>query len=345
MTRRWRKPSLFIAVAASVGLMVSGVTTPSTATVAQRAAAPDAAATAAARPLPRSPELSATTRLADRRFFVIGTRFYEGGAENATYPAMGFHTRGEMGGFWSLPIKLLDGVWFNVDGTWLKSKKYTSGWGYARMNLGTHGGVRITRTDVAPDGVRAGLIGLTLTAKAKRSITLTMDAHSELMSVYPWGDTKPSQTTANLPDKGSFAHRSLVFRDRGTPKAKHATKHNWAAVVGLDADPVGPQARRQLPRPAVEATSSARPTPRPKPQPTRCDDTAYGNGTGGQLTYHVTVPAGSRTLWFSVGGSDQGLRRAQAAQHKALAHPAALLAQKIASRRDDQRAHRGAPAR
>ncbi len=36
------------------------------------------------------------------------------------------------------------------------------------MNLGTHDGVQIQRTDVAPDGMRAGLIGLTLTSKAKQ---------------------------------------------------------------------------------------------------------------------------------------------------------------------------------
>ena len=110
--------------------------------------------------LARSAELSATTRLADRRSFVIGDRFYEVGAEDGSYPAEGFHTRGEMGGFWSMPIKLLDGVWFGVDGSWLTAHRYSTGWGYTRMDLGTHDGVAVSRTDVAPDGLRAGLIGL-----------------------------------------------------------------------------------------------------------------------------------------------------------------------------------------
>jgi len=106
-------------------------------------------------PALRSPELSTTTRLADRRSLVVGDRFYEMGAEDGSYPATGFHTRGEMGGFWSMPIKLLDGVWFKVGDTWLTASRYTSGWGYQRMALGTHDGVRITRTDVAPSGLRA----------------------------------------------------------------------------------------------------------------------------------------------------------------------------------------------
>ena len=67
-------------------------------------------------------------------------------------------------------------------------------------------------------------------------------------------------------------------------------------------------------------------------QPDRCDDTAYGQGTGGQLRYDVRVPRGGRTIWFSVGGSDQGLAQARAAQRAVLAHPARLLRAKIAAR-------------
>jgi hypothetical protein len=32
---------------------------------------------------------------------------------------MGWHTRGDMGGIWSPPLKLLDGAWFALDGRWL----------------------------------------------------------------------------------------------------------------------------------------------------------------------------------------------------------------------------------
>src|SRR4051794_33129024 len=84
--------------------------------------------------------LSETSRLGDRRFVVTGDRMYEVGAEDATYPATGFHPRGEMGGFWPPPIKVLDGVWFGVNGTWLKASTFTSGAGYTRMSLAGPGG-------------------------------------------------------------------------------------------------------------------------------------------------------------------------------------------------------------
>jgi hypothetical protein len=293
-------------------------------------AAPSGAA--AASRLARSAELSETSRLADRRSFVIGDRFYEVGAEDGSYPAEGFHTRGEMGGFWSMPIKLLDGVWFGVNGTWLSAAKYTSGWGYSRWDLGTQGGVQITRTDVAPDGLRAGLIGLTMTSSAARTVTLTMDAHSELMKAYPWGQTVPSQLVYNLPDTGSYAQNSLVFREQGTPPVPNAEAHNYAAVVGSTLTPtahaLGPNFRGPQDPAVICPPSDSTAT-----QPDRCDDTAYGKGTGGQLTYSVKVPAGSKTVWFAIGGSDNGLGEARSMQQQALANPAGLLAAKVSSRK------------
>src|SRR4051812_11321925 len=151
-------------------------------------------------PLPRSPELSVASRLPDRRSLFVGDRFWGMGAEDGSYPATGFHTRGEMGGFWTPPVKLLDGLWFKVADDWLSASSYTSGWGYQRMDLGTHDGVRITRTDFAPHGLRAGLVGLRLASPTATTLELTVDAHSELMKVYPWGETTPSQKTYNLPD-------------------------------------------------------------------------------------------------------------------------------------------------
>nr|MDQ6938080.1 glycogen debranching protein [Actinomycetota bacterium] len=81
--------------------------------------------------------------------------------------------------------------------------------------------------------------------------------------------------------------------------------------------------------PAVICPASG---PTAPPQPSRCDDTKYGQGTGGELTYNVHLPAGSRTVWFAVGGSDRGLGEARRMQSAALADPAGLLAAKVAQR-------------
>ncbi len=185
----------------------------------------------------RAPELSTTDQLGNRRFVAAGTRAYEVGTEDGHYPALGFHTRGEMGGIWSAPLKLLDGIWFGVNGSWLPSaQRFTSGWGYTQMDFPVTSGVRVQRTDVVPDGHRALLVGLRFTSTGgSRTVDLSVDAHSELMSAYPWGETNPSQTAVNLPDSASVSGGRLVFRDQGTPPGPNQSAHDWAAVVGAAA--------------------------------------------------------------------------------------------------------------
>jgi hypothetical protein len=67
--------------------------------------------------------------------------------------------------------------------------------------------------------------------------------------------------------------------------------------------------------------------------PSQCDDGPFGKGTGGELRYQVTVPAGAtKTLWVAVAGSDKGLEDAQGELTGALQDPAGALAAKIAAR-------------
>jgi hypothetical protein len=271
-----------------------------------------------------NPTLSESSQLGNRRFVVTGDRLYQVGAEDGTYPATGWHIRGEMGGFWTPPIKLLDGIWFAADGTWLKATRFTAGQGYTRMTLAGPGGMTIDRVDVAPDGMRAGLVGLTLPAGAG-TVRLTVDAHSELLSTYPWGFTTPSQATANLPDTGSFDGRNLVFRDQGTPPIANARPHDWAALVGSTLTPSGHALGAGMRGPQGDVVCG-------DPTPAVCDDGPYGKGTGGELTYDVPVGPGGRTVWFAVAGSDQGLTPATAELDRALHDPAAALAAKVAAR-------------
>ena len=76
------------------------------------------------------------------------------GTADGRFPAAGFHTRGEMGGFWLPQLKLLDGMWFGIDGDWIgPATKTTSGWGYVRTDLPETNGVAASRTDLVPDGI------------------------------------------------------------------------------------------------------------------------------------------------------------------------------------------------
>ncbi len=58
--------------------------------------------------------------------------------------------------------------------------------------------------------------------------------------------------------------------------------------------------------------------------PSECDDGPFGNGTGGELRYSVTVPArGAKTLWVAAAGSDQGMGDAQSELRSCAAGPRA----------------------
>ncbi|MGH3759658.1 hypothetical protein [Actinophytocola sp.] len=276
-------------------------------------------------------ELSETTRLADRRALVTGDRVIAMGDETGLYPATGWHIRGEMGGIWTPPLKLLDGIWFAVDDAWLgadvAATKYTSGWGYQRFDYAGADGLSVGRIDFAPDGARGNVIGLTLRSDTRRDVRLAMDAHSELMPNYPWGWTTPGAAEVNLADTGAYADGTLTFREKGTSPGTGA--HDYAAVVGSSARPSGHELgpdHRGPQDPAVVCPAEGE-------APPKCDDSAFGKGTGGRLTYDVPLKPGKETtLWFTVAGSDAGPAAARAEFRRASKNPVAALRSKVDGR-------------
>jgi hypothetical protein len=281
-----------------------------------------------------TPELSVTKndRLQDRREVAAGQRAYAVGFEDGRFYANGWHTTGEMGGVWSPPLKLVDGVWFGVGGDWVgPADKFSSGYGYTRFTLPAADGLQLQRTDFAPDGHRAVLFGLQMTnpGSSAKTTTVKVDAHSELMSAYPWGFSGVTPNASdNLPDQGSFTGSALQFTDDGALPG--APIHHYAALVAANQAPASGVADAsggafRGPQGANVCTDDE--------APSKCDDGPFGKGTGGELRYSVTIPAGgTKTLWVAVAGSDKSLGAAQDELAQALQDPAGELADKIASR-------------
>src|SRR3954452_18596442 len=182
-----------------------------------------------------APELSTRDQLKTRRYVAAGDRAYVMGFEDGRFYAQGWHVTGEMGGVWTQPLKLVDGVWFSVDGQWLQpASKFTSGWGYTRMDFPDASGLKVSRTDFAPDGRRAALFGLTLrNPGAAKTVDVAVDAHSEVMSHYPWTGTNPKAVNFNAADTGAFTGGRLEFTDAGNATSG---PHEWVAAVGSNAD-------------------------------------------------------------------------------------------------------------
>jgi hypothetical protein len=286
-------------------------------------------------------ELSVNTRLQDRREVAAGQRSYAEGFEDGRFYANGWHTTGEMGGVITPPLKLLDGVWFGVDGQWLgQATKFTSGWGYTRFDFPDASGLHVQRTDFAPDAHRAVLFGLKLTnpTSSDKTVNVMVDAHSELMTAYPWSSTTPLSAADNIADHGSFTGDALQFTDDGALPS--APEHHYAALVGASQTPTsgtaaetGGSFRGPETGPPCKADDGSSP-------PSACPDGPFGQGTGGELQYSVTVPAnGSKTLWVGAAGSNDGSTQsesigdAQGELNAALDNPARELGTKIAGRK------------
>src|SRR5829696_5072803 len=282
-----------------------------------------------------TPELSVDYRLEDRREVAAGTRAQVLGFEDGRFYANGWHITGEMGGIVTPPLKLLDSLYFAVNDQWVApAEEFTSGAGYVRYDLDPIDGIGLERTDFAPDGRRGALLGLKLTNPKKNSrlVNVMVDAHSELMTQYPWGfaDTVPNAAD-NVPDTGELDAGTLVFRDTGQLPGEDGN-HSYTAIVGSNRTPVngevGPGHYGPFGAGRVCAADQT-----PAPMPSECDDGPFGRGTGGRLHYHVRIPGGdSVTLWIAAAGSDNSEAEARDELEALTADPADLLAEKRARR-------------
>jgi hypothetical protein len=282
-----------------------------------------------------TPQLSTTSRLQDRREVAAGTRAYSIGFEDGRFYANGWHITGEMGGVWTPPLKLIDGVWLAIDDQWVgPATRFSSGWGYTRYDLPDTAGLQVERTDFVPDGRRAALFGFKLTnAGAARTVKLSVDAHSELMGQYPWGFSGVTPNASdNIADVGSYDGHDLLFTDDGALPG--APVHHYAALVGTALTPDSGTIGDQFwgPQPGHRCTGTEPGAPA-EPKPSQCDDGPFGRGTGGELTYTLSLPAGgSKTVWLAVAGSDRGLSATRQELAAALQDPDGEFAAKVDSR-------------
>jgi hypothetical protein len=269
-----------------------------------------------------APELSISERLQDRRYGVAGERARAIGFQDGRWYANGWHITGEMGGVWSEPLKLVDGVWFGVDDQWVgRATRFRSGWGYSKLDLPPASGLRLERTDFVPDGRRAALFGLKMTnpGPGSREVTVKVDAHSELMTEYPWAFSTVPNAADNQPDTARFDDDSLVFTDG-----------DFAALVASDMEPVAGETGASPNEYRGPQGSNVCTAQEP---PSACDDGPFGKGEGGQLRYRVTVGGGaSKTLWIAVAGSDEGLGDARRELAAALRDPEDEFEDKVEDR-------------
>lgn len=217
-------------------------------------------------------------------FVAAGNRVYLIGHQNGTFPDLGWHVEGEMGGIWLHPIKLMDGFTASVkvDEKTLCLDKAQSFINYPFANLlhfpFENSGIEVERLQFAPDGKE----GMTVLFRIKnvdnseKTVQFQFNAFVDLMPVWLGERTEMIDQS----DVISFDELTNTFtaKDEGNP---------WFAVWGTNED--------------FQLTLRDDVT---------CPYSPKGKGSASGFSLEVTVPAGSEQIIpiYIAGSTDSELK-------------------------------------
>jgi len=203
-------------------------------------------------------------------FVAAGDRIYLIGHQNGTFPDLGWHVQGEMGGIWLHPIKLMDGftVSISVDEKTFCLDKANSFTNYPFSNLlsfsNPENGIEVERLQFAPDG-REGMVILFKIKnvdKSDKSVRFDFNAYVDLMPV--WLGERTGMI--DNPDEITFSEQTNTFtgKDRG---------NDWFVVWG-SAEEID-----------LSPSDSA-----------NCKMSPKGNGANAGFGLEITLPAGTEQI-------------------------------------------------
>ncbi|WP_143962809.1 alpha-L-rhamnosidase-related protein [Litoribacter populi] len=218
-------------------------------------------------------------------FVTAGDRVYMVGHQDGTFPDLGWHVEGEMGGIWNHPIKLLDGFtasigleneFYCLD----KADKFIN-YPFANKHLfqSTVPEVQIERFQFVPDGKQGAVIEFTITnlSEDRKELSFEFTGHVDLRPV--WLGEKA----------GMFDHPDLLkFDDERNVWTAKDEGNEWHAVFGGD----------------LPAQMHLRASP-------HCDYEPKGKGAAAGLVYDISLESsGSQTLTIYISGSYLSLEEA-----------------------------------
>ncbi|MFD2200440.1 glycogen debranching protein [Shivajiella indica] len=211
-------------------------------------------------------------------FVTAGDRVYMVGHQDGSFPDLGWHVPGEMGGIWNHPIKLMDGftaALMTKEGAFCldKADEFIN-LPFANLQEFKNSvpGIHIQRFQFVPEGQEGMVIEFlfTNTDKSKKSFEFEFTGHTELMPVW-LGE-----------EAGMIDHIDQLFYDDSRNAWRGEDDGNdWYVLFGSDQ-----KAQKS------EDTSII------------CNYTPQGNGKTGRLTYELTLPEnGSTSIRIFIAGS------------------------------------------
>ena len=239
-------------------------------------------------------------------FVTAGDRVYMVGFQNGSFPPLGWHITGEMGGIWDHPIKLLDGFDASIttdDGAsafCLNNADSFSNYPLGNVHHFTwrDQGIDAERFQFVPDGVEGMVIEFLIRNNntAARQLDFAINANFDLRPTWLGERTQMKDDV----DEVQFlpADNAFLAKDKSNP---------WFAVFGSNAKP---------------STYSF--------ENMACLKGAPEQGRGASLSYHLSLPPKSETrVPIYIAGSYHSRSSAMATFFKLRATAASKLQNKV----------------
>lgn len=221
-----------------------------------------------------SPNIAGKEAYLTSPYVTAGDRVYMVGHQDGSFPELGWHIKGEMGGIWNHPIKLMDGfeVIIVIEGREIILDKADSFINYPYANKHVYNleaeKLTINRWQFVPDGLEGIFIQFEIENKASKTqdIEMIVRAYSDLSPTWLGERTNmlDGQDRATFLEEASF----WVVEDAQSP---------WSTLIGSN----------------LKAN-----------QHSQIKSPYKGKGTGVQLNYELKLPANGTTLHnMGVSGS------------------------------------------
>ncbi len=247
--------------------------------------------------------IEGTAEYLDSPFLTPGDRAYMVGHQNGSFPDLGWHVAGEMGGIWTHPIKLMDGFTGNLtigeesfcldNAARFINYPFFNEHQYELSEIG----LKVKRFNFVPEGQKAVFVEYVFEneSESELSATFTFDGKVDLRPV--WLGERTGMVDA--PDQVSF------IEGNGLVAAKDRD-NEWHVVYGSSTSPNG-------------QTMGA----------VGCDFERVGQGTNAGLKYGLKLGSGESTvLKFVIAGSDKSREEALNTHSHVLKNIEGLIEQK-----------------
>ncbi len=237
-------------------------------------------------------------------FVAAGDKLYMVGHQDGSFPDIGWHVQGEMGGIWKHPIKLMDGFVFSIkengsEESWCLTDAHSfANYPFGNKHSFASGELEVERFQFVPDGIEGMVVEFNIKNKgdSDKELTVTFTGMVDLMPV--WLSERLNITDGADSAVWNASSQAIDAKDAG---------NNWFATFGS----------------SEKVLTTA-------PEGNSCTPDHKGKGVDASISSALTVKSGeSAVIQFFIAGSHKSKAKADSTYQMLKADPATLLRKKM----------------